>query len=65
MQRRSVRPAASPGIRNSTYDEEDVSCCVPENQTIIKVLVSITGHERSHSYVQSALHQSVKHCMKG
>lgn len=44
MQRKNVRPAARLGIRNSMYDEVDVSC-VPENQAIIKVLVSITGHK--------------------
>lgn len=57
MQRKSVRPAASPGIRNSIYVEEDVSC-VPENQAIITVLVSITGHEWLHSHVKLCIRVS-------
>lgn len=62
MQRKSTRPAASPGIRNSIYDEVEASCCVPENQAIIKALVSITGHDRLHSC--NVLCVTVKHCMK-
>lgn len=65
MQRRIARPAASPGITNSTYGEADVSRGDPENQAIITVLVSTTGQKWLHNYVQSAWHQGVNHCMKG
>lgn len=53
--------AASTGIKINIYDEVDVSCSSPERQAFIQVLITVTEQEWLHSYLQSALRNSVKH----